>query len=748
MAAGNHERRRSIFIVGDVKQSIYRFRRADPTLFDTAHSWIKHHMQARTSTQHISWRSSPAIIDFINMVFGKENDESLEPPQANNEKQRHYRLHEFQNHDTRHKDRWGHAELLPLIPRNRHHEDPARPDFRHPLLRPRIIDEDERHRIEGETVAARIQALIGLSIPENGGSRPLVYGDMMILMRDRTHIDSYERALREAGIPYTGGGRGSFMNSLETQDIVHLIKAIIAPYDDLALASVLRSPIFACGHEDMIRIARLTEFPFWRERLERIASAADQNTPLGRAHRLLQHWTRYADRIPVHDLLDRIYYEGNIIARYKSAVPVHLRHRVENNLIHILELALEVDSGRYPSLAHFLSRLQNAAEETDTPPDIDGDQGNRVRMMTIHAAKGLEAPVVFLVNAARGHSSPRRGARALIQWPADRPRPRHFHLIGNKQQWDSVSRELMAEQGVAEDREEANLLYVAMTRAQYILFISGCEHATGRGWYGFIEQRLCAAESAGKADRTALEIHHQVDADGRYISTCGKIQYGRRSHAGPTPKTAPPARPLEVDPALTRPLPEPSGSRIINPSTLVVTDADAPPASGPMTSTNAKCRGVIIHRMLDGLSNGDEPMRVLNKMHLEFDRRVNKKEIELYWQEAKEVFNDPVFRDLYEPSRYRSARNELPLLYRHEGNDVYGIVDRLIVGNEEIVLVDYKTHAQATPANMARLAEPYFDQMLSYAKGAQLLWPDAPLRALLLFTACKGTVEVLQPGSA
>jgi ATP-dependent helicase/nuclease subunit A len=87
------------------------------------------------------------------------------------------------------------------------------------------------------------------------------------------------------------------------------------------------------------------------------------------------------------------------------------------------------------------------------------------------------------------------------------------------------------------------------------------------------------------------------------------------------------------------------------------------------------------------------------------------------------------------------------LLYRHEGNDVYGIVDRLIIGNEEIVLVDYKTHAQATPANMVRLAEPYFDQMLLYAKGVELLWPDTPLRALLLFTACKGTVEVLQPGS-
>ena len=157
--------------------------------------------------------------------------------------------------------------------------------------------------------------------------RPLHYGDIIILLRHRTHAGDIEQALREAGIPYIGANRGTLLHSLEVQDLVKLLNLLITPFNNLALASVLRSPLFACSEQDLIALAS-NEDGHWIDRLAKLAPQLPAHSTLQRAHQLLASWRELVGKLPVHDLLDRIFCEADVLNRYHAAYPTHLQHRV------------------------------------------------------------------------------------------------------------------------------------------------------------------------------------------------------------------------------------------------------------------------------------------------------------------------------------------------------------------------------------------------------------------------------------
>ncbi len=744
MAAGDPDRRRSIFLVGDEKQSIYRFRRAEARLFHSARDWLMLRARASVFNQHVSWRSSPAIIGFVNLLFQVHEDAGTTLETATPDD---FHLRDFQPHETHRTQMWGHAELLPLV-RRKPMPEPARDsEPRNPLVQPRIIEEDERRREEGALIVATIQGLMGKPVTHGDTSRPLGYGDIMILLRERTHAESYAAALRHAGIPYAGTGRGGFMRALEVRDLIHLLKVLIEPYNDLALASILRSPIFAADNDHLVHLAHSDSTNSWYERLLRMDCADEQGAPLMRAQQLLPRWNDYAGRLPAHDLIDKIYSEGNIIERYAAASPSHLKSRVEANLNRFLELALEVDSGRYPSLAHFLTQLENlSVDDADTATELTSSATSRVRIMTIHAAKGLEAPVVFLANAARGHEHRDRGVRALIEWPVADSRPRYFHLIGNKEYIDDISRALLREQTTAALREESNLLYVALTRAKQVLYVSGCEPASGsRGWYGFIERRLRHAENSGSAAHHGAAIRHiKNNHDNAVFNTCAKIEFGFHDAIPVNIELELPARPFTLDPRLAVPLSLAETGRFYNPSSSVVFDDDRPQdvIGEHDARTGTKQRGDVIHRMLELLPENSDRDSIKRGLLLKLRTTVLEEAFDNFWREACSVIDHPAFREFFDSARYQEARVETPILYRDGTRNGYGKIDRLVLRQDEIILIDYKTHAHASRQNVRQLAQDYQEQMYQYGTGAALLWPGKKLRLLLLFTACRETVEL------
>lgn len=734
MTAGNPERNRSVFLVGDAKQSIYRFRRAEPQLFDAARDWLTASAGAGVTTQDASWRSSPAILRFVDLLF--QHSDAAAP----------YALGDYRPHGVRHAKLWGMVELLPLVRRNRSTPTSV-PALRNPLTTPRTIDEDERHYREGQLIAEKISELVGRPIGHD--ARPLCYGDIIILLRDRTHAPDYELALRKARIPYAGADRGNFVACLEIRDLIGLLTVLLVPDDDLALAGVLRSPLFDASHDDLQRLARAEVKGAWYDRLLAL-DALPSDTPLARAKRLLPRWREGVDRIPVHDLLDRIFCEGNVVARYDAAAPPHLKDRVTTQLNRLLVLALDADSGRFPSLARFIERLaQLTSEEYESSPAADA--GNRVRMMTIHAAKGLEAPVVFLANAAQPGGGRDRGPRPLIEWLAHEPRPSVFHLVGPKDDLDDASAAILARIEAGNRREESNLLYVALTRAQQVLYISGCEpgrangdQAQRRGWYGFIESRLEAAAKAGGANADGLHLSPIADTDGNLFNTCGRIEHGTPPSSSmstpPVTNTAP-----AIDPALTRPFPiTVSPASAIQPSRYAAFEPEGPTTTDgdPMLDTAAR-RGAIIHRALEQLSAcaRDQRAAVRARLWQEWMDQVNQGEFDEYWDEAVAVLEHPAFRDCFEANRYDRARNELPILYALNERDVYGVIDRLVWRGPEILLLDYKTH-RITQAEITATAARFEPQLKLYAAGVRRLWPGAAVRPILIFTACRQSVEL------
>jgi ATP-dependent helicase/nuclease subunit A len=739
MAAGSADRSRSVFLVGDAKQSIYRFRRADPALFDLARDWLTHHSGARVYEQQISWRSSPAVIGFVNTMFAPRAD--VDSPDARVEAL-DFTLQNFQPHETHRTELWGKAELLPLVPRDIATADSA-PAFRNPLQQPRMLEEDQRHRREGERIATLINSLIGTAIGQP--PRPLRYGDIMILLRDRAHAGAYETALRDAHIPYLGAGRGTFLDCLEVRDVLHLLTLLVTPFDDVALATVLRSPLFAASNDDLAALADATATPAWYQRLLQLARTLDPSTPLARAARLLPKWRAVADRIPAHDLLDRIYFEGDLPRRYESAAPAHLKMRVRANLTRLLDLALDADSGRFPSLIRFVERLETLTSE-DTESLGAVEEGDAVRLLTIHAAKGLESPVVFLADSARQMLSAReRGARAIVDWPIAASRPTLFLLAGAKADADDITRAALKRQTSAALREEANLLYVALTRAQQLLYVSGCEPNTrakehsragdsNRGWYGFVER--CLARTEATAGWNKNEIPHP-DGDAIF-NIVGHLAYG-------SPPIVPVATTralssLPVDPALTRPFPETTSRRTkVQPSHAGEVASDI---ADIHALHEARERGIAIHRMLQLLAEAPaERLAIKRRVAGEFKSRIDGPTFEECWQEACAVIDDESLRALFDPARYCDAHSEIPILYRSNGIEVAGVIDRLIVRDDELILVDYKTD-RVTGADAPALAKKYIPQLRLYAEGVQRLWPNRRTEALLVFTACRRSIKV------
>jgi len=703
MAAGNDERGRSVFLVGDKKQSIYRFRRAEPRLMESAAEWLEHNLAANAFTMDASRRSAPAVIECVNRVFGETSLNSLIPS--------------FSPHQTHHKNLWGQVELMPLVEIEEQEELPVE-GLRNPLLEPRAESTVQRHLEEGRQIARRIAEMVAAQtlIGAEQEARTLDYSDVLILLRNRTHIHAYEEALRELSIPYIGDQRGTLLESLEIRDMVTLLETLVTPFGNLSLAQILRSPLFAASDDDLITLAGSGS---WMERLTQIAPTLAPDSPLARAHHWLTSWHELVGRLPVHDLLDRIYSEGNVIARYEAAFPETLRPRVRANLTRFIELALEIDHGRYPSLSAFLTRLRSLRSRANEAPNEAPAGGGeaRVRLMTIHGSKGLEAPLVVLADTITKTSS-RNAYRPIVTWPAGEARPSHFLLAGKSDRLDSISKGLLEDEAKAEQREDANLLYVALTRARQLLLISATPPSRGNnlGWYGTIHQ--------------ALEEVAEADEDGRLTITSGTPP----ATATATTTTAE-LLPFH-DPALNQPISWQPLQREIAPSratsTAAMVDGDE----------DGRERGLLIHRLLELLSSGHQSeSALLRQVVSEFDLEPSAEIVTDAYHEAMTVISAPQHAELFDSSRYLRARNEVALSYRHQSQTVYGVIDRLVEYEDEVVIVDYKSHRSAAD-NLTPLSDHYRPQMAYYTEGVKALYPNKRIRCGLLFTACNQFVEL------
>ncbi|KVW95534.1 UvrD-helicase domain-containing protein [Thiobacillus denitrificans] len=645
----------TVFMVGDPKQAIYRFRRGEARVFSAAADFLHTHFDAPRFSTDMTRRLAPALVKAINPVFAGVAGFAEHTHAPENDK------------------RPGALRCLPVQVEKT--GAMAAGGLRNPLTTPQPEADDRAVHEEARQFARvlRDEVLGHWGVMDDGSKMPRAArpGDVMALVRKRTHLHLYERELEAARIPFITSRRGGLLHALEAQDVIALIETLLLPHADLKLAHVLKCPVFGCSDADLLQVFAPDPSDATRgwERLVALAGQPDQAPTLVRAARLLTRWRAHCGTLPVHDLLDRIYFEGDLEARYAAAVPEAMRPQVAANLRAFMQLALTQDAGRYPTLAGFVRELASLINDADAAPGegLAADGENAVRLLTIHGAKGLEAPIVWLL----GGSDHTRGDSyaVLAPWPPEAPRPVHFSLFGKQEDQGTARESWFTEEAELAQRESDNLLYVALTRAAQGLIVSG--DASKNAWLA------------------------RVDAAWQNLGLPADLPPAAAEAAGMT------AVPIRIDaPAV--------GQRV------------APPAANP-----AAASGELFHACLETHAPPGAP-RDLPGLAARLGLEAELESIEAA---AHALLAQPHLSRFFDPAQYQCAHNEWALL---DADGCLQRLDRVVEFDDAVWLIDYKTGGDSRPLPDAQLVERHQPQLAGYQTLLAELYPGKPVHAALL----------------
>jgi ATP-dependent helicase/nuclease subunit A len=722
---GQREERRSVFAVGDEKQSIYSFQGAAPEKFaEMGKVFAQMADQAglpfKTLPLTLSFRTVAPLLDAVDRVF--ENAARTPGLTSSSSAVRHIA------------NRAGHAGFIEIWPTETWEEtQPGKPWS--PLEEK--LPQTPSARLS-ERIARTIEGLIGQPLPSEG--RPIRAGDILILVRRRRPFAPLMVAtLKARGINVAGADRMRTTEQLAVEDLVALGDFLALPEDDLSLATVLKSPLIGFTDEDLLAIAPGRRGTLWTALLD----AAPRKRHWQAAVDQLRYWRRRADLNPPFEfyggLLDRDGGRRKLLARLgpEAADPID----------EFLNLALMYDEREPPSLVGFLDWLR----ATDREIKRDMEHGrDEVRIMTVHGAKGLEAPIVFLPDTCAPLSNGNRaGLLSLsgIQRPDDCPAPFVWPVKGTS----GLEAVQDAKAAIAaKEREEYNrLLYVALTRARDRLYVCGFEGKTPRKpecWYSLIED--------GLAD----------------VLVPAETPYGpvRRLEVGQTVAPEKPRHALLDDEAPVEPPEwsqrkaphEPHLAVPVAPSSFVPYEVDtegepaepaaprakearadqAPPEPSPRTlaADNRFLRGTLTHALLEHLPSfpRSEWQRAAESFITARGAGLKERQRASIAAETLAVLSAPDLAALYGPA----SRAEVPLaaLIPHpQGRTpplmITGQIDRLAVVGEEVLIVDYKTN-RPPPSEAAGVAEAYLYQLAAYRLAVQKIFPGRSVRAAILWT--------------
>jgi ATP-dependent helicase/nuclease subunit A len=444
----------SVFIVGDPKQSIYRFRRAEPQVFIAAQAFVRDALGGDLLACDHTRRSSQAVIATVNAVMGEAQETDG--------------YEGFRPHTTSSAEP-GRVLRLPTVPRGEKSQDPETLTWRDSLTTPRELPEETLRTLEARQAAAWIQNQIA------SGLQP---SDVMALSRKRASLLPLQEELRTLHIPAQIGEKTELIDCCEVLDVVALLDVLVSPQHDLSLARALRSPLFHLSDDALVQIvlAKRDATQSWFDVLQNKELTTPELIGPGA---VLSRYKALVDALPPHDALQAIYDQGDVLARFGAAAPGASRAGVLSNLRALLTAALQLNGGRYATPYAFVRALK--AGGLQAPAAV---HSNAVRLLTIHGAKGLEADAVLLLDtdtAERNAAS----MSVLVDWPGQALAPHKFvFLISESKPPACVQATLAAEQ-TARQREELNALYVAMTRAKNTLAASSIEpyrQAPGSWW--------------------------------------------------------------------------------------------------------------------------------------------------------------------------------------------------------------------------------------------------------------------------
>ena len=676
---------RTVFAVGDPKQSIYGFRHADPEAFAR---W-REEFGARVRTAEQEWhprdlresfRSTEPILEAVDAVFA--SDDARRGLLFGADTVRHVATRQ---------DQAGCVELW----------NPEQPAAAPPASAWEPPHENEERRTPSARLAARIAARIrawqdqGERLPAR--DRAVRPGDIMILVQRRTaFVDEMIRELKHGGIPVAGIDRMVITAQLPVMDLLALVRFVLWPEDDLNLAAVLKGPFVGLSEDELFALAHGRRGNLWRA----LRARADDDLGCAAAVRTLSAHLRRADTVPPHGFLADLLANGG-----RRRLLARMGPEANDPVDELLARALDFERTHAPSLQGFLRWIEAGQTEVKREQEPGRDE---VRVMTVHGAKGLQAPIVFLPDSIRVAAVPEPvlwddGADVpVLLWPR------------SKHESDATSVAARERGGQRQDEEYRRLLYVAMTRAEDRLIVCGWDTKVTRragNWYDRIEAAL---ESL---DRGREDLPGGV----RRWSCPQRAAPDRCEPRGDDPMAASPLPPW----ARARAPSEPTDGPPLLPSRP---DGTEPPAFSPIASGGGLRRGGLIHRLLQLLPDlpehrrGAAATRFLAAIAADMPDSDRAEMVVTTLAVLAEAAWAPVFGP--------ESRGEVPVAGRIGDVVLSGRIDRLVVRPREILMVDYKTHRPAP-----RTAPPlYLRQMAAYRAALRRVYPDRSARCALLWT--------------
>ena len=716
---------RTIFAVGDKKQSIFSFQGAVPEEFEKMRRFFRSKVEnARKKwndvPMYISFRSVRAVIDLVNFVL--RFDPARKGVCDSNEEATHLSWRKKQ------------AGLIEIWPTEKPLANDTQKAFTKPV-----------ERIYSETPTARLARKIAQKIADmvfskellESENRPIRPGDILILVRRRNaFIDDVSRELKTRGIPVAGVDRLKITSYIAVKDLMVLGDFLLLPEDDLALATVLRSPLCGISPKDLsvedILKARGVNMPldgiseddlfslaYGRgntplfDRLKSYANKPD--TPLGKAYLFLKDLLGRVDQMRPYELYAYIL---GPLGKQKAFVS-RLGVQALDALDEFMSLALHYDSTEPPSLQGFLRYLRQNEIEIKRDPEQALDA---VRIMTVHAAKGLQAPIVFLPDTRQLHFFapktfwPNDNDTELMLW-APKACLRN-HVINTE-----------IKKLEEKNQEEYNrLLYVALTRAADRLYITGWETTKDKSanWYELIRNALSLENGDGSVSYRINEIKTDLFEDPVLQLKCQQEEPPKEQNKNTDQTSADP-----LPDWINRSAPqEPVPPRPLVPSKP---DMQEPAFLSPLSEGRIKAiqRGIIVHALLEILPQypADQRQIVAQKLLADQAYPLSQKEQKSLTECVIKILSDPKISVLFSPS----SLAEVPVSGVVGNRVINGKIDRLNVLNDEVLLIDYKS-GSAVPENINDTPVAYVRQMAAYKALIEKIYPDKKVRCFLLWT--------------
>jgi ATP-dependent helicase/nuclease subunit A len=696
---GARDLTRTLFVVGDEKQSIYSFQGADPAWFTAmrlqfAAAFRRAERPFEEVRLNFSFRSTPAVLGAVDRVFddpatrrGLSSDFGPLPP-----------------HEAARRSAPGIVELWPPMEKEDAEE---RSPWTAPLDAVETTDPVARL---AERIARHVRIWLDRRDRLPDKDRPIAPGDILILVRRRGALfDAVIRALKNQAVPVAGADRLVLGEHIAVMDLMALADCLLTPDDDLALAAVLKSPLLGLGEEDLLALAANRRGSLWDSIEASGRPCADQ----------LLAWRNLAlDRSPADFFGEVLSQTDEKGVSGRARILARLGLEAADAIDEFLSLALAFETTEIPTLRGFLSHMRASATEVKRDMDLGR---NEIRVMTVHGAKGLEADIVFLADTMSkpgGQFDP----KLFRIVPADAPHgtsPRLVWSPSKKADTELVSAARDHHRD-RQDQEYRRLLYVALTRAADKLVICGARPARGPAdaWYDMIAQAL----ETEAVDWPADDGEGQVK---RWLGGAGDVD-------APEPVAAlAETAPVEPD-WLRRPAPGATiPPRPITPSSFAKGKRPAFAPEAVAAREAALRRGTLTHRILQSLPDvaplkrAEAAERFLGRQEGldEAARRAIAVHVEAILDDARFA---PLFGE--------TSRAEVPIAGYLAGRPVSGQIDRLVIGPDRIIIADFKTNDPA-PRTLTEVPETYVMQLALYRALLAQIHSDRPIEAWLVWTA-------------